>query len=113
MIFVHYYISVAQDVYFNSTSLLKLDLLRDPIAALRETIKFRFKTASANGVLLYSRGTQGDYIALQLRDNRMLLNIDLGKFIYLRLEHVTSSKLYNNEMCYSWLILSVSGLAWV
>ncbi|XP_019763354.2 neurexin-4 isoform X1 [Dendroctonus ponderosae] len=69
---------VAQNMYFNGTSLLKLDLLRDPIAALRETIKFRFKTAAANGVLLYSRGTQGDYIALQLRENRMLLNIDLG-----------------------------------
>jgi len=30
---------------------------------------------------MYSRGTQGDYIALQLRDNRMLLNIDLGSGI--------------------------------
>ncbi|KAL1514303.1 hypothetical protein ABEB36_003581 [Hypothenemus hampei] len=69
---------VAQNMFFNGTSLVKLNLLRDPIAALRETIKFRFKTANANGVLLYSRGTQGDYIALQLRDNRMLLNIDLG-----------------------------------
>ncbi|XP_066260020.1 neurexin-4 isoform X2 [Euwallacea similis] len=68
----------ARDMYFNGTSLLKIDLLRDPIAALRETIKFRFKTATASGVLLYSRGTQGDYIALQLRENRMLLNIDLG-----------------------------------
>lgn len=65
-------------MYFNGTSLLKIDLLRDPIAALRETIKFRFKTSTATGVLLYSRGTQGDYIALQLRENRMLLNIDLG-----------------------------------
>lgn len=27
---------------------------------------------------MYSRGTQGDYLALQLKDNRMLLNIDLG-----------------------------------
>lgn len=65
-------------MYFNGTSLLKIDLLRDPIVALRETIKFRFKTSTATGVLLYSRGTQGDYIALQLRENRMLLNIDLG-----------------------------------
>ncbi|XP_050293158.1 neurexin-4 isoform X2 [Anthonomus grandis grandis] len=69
---------VSKSMYFNGSSLLKLDLLRDPISALRETIKFRFKTFSANGVLLYSRGTQGDYIALQLRENRMLLNIDLG-----------------------------------
>jgi hypothetical protein len=52
--------------------------MRDPISASRESIKFRFKTNVANGVLMYSRGTQGDYVALQLRDNRMLLNIDLG-----------------------------------
>lgn len=56
----------------------RLDLLRDPIAASYESIRFRFKTAYANGVVLYSRGTQGDYIALQLKDNRMILNIDLG-----------------------------------
>lgn len=27
---------------------------------------------------MYSRGTQGDYLALQLRDNKMVLNMDLG-----------------------------------
>lgn len=31
--------------------------------------------------MLYSRGTQGDYLALQLKDNRMILNIDLGSRI--------------------------------
>ncbi|KAK4880883.1 hypothetical protein RN001_004202 [Aquatica leii] len=65
-------------MYFNSTALIALDLLSEPIAAYRETIRFRFKTGSANGVLLYSRGTLGDYIAVQLRDNRMVLNVDLG-----------------------------------
>ena len=38
----------------------------------------RFKTNSENGVILYSRGSQGDYIALQLVENRLLLNINLG-----------------------------------
>lgn len=57
---------------------MSLDLLRDPVAATRETIKFRFKTSYQNGVLLYSRGTQGDYFALQLIENRMVLNVDLG-----------------------------------
>lgn len=84
---------VADDLYFNGTSLLKVDLLREPISASRESIRFRFKTSTASGVLLYSRGTQGDYIALQLRDNRMLLNIDLGL-------HISN----NNTMC---LIISV------
>lgn len=27
---------------------------------------------------MYSRGTQGDYFALQLKDNKMILNLDLG-----------------------------------
>ncbi|CAH0552688.1 unnamed protein product [Brassicogethes aeneus] len=71
----------ADNMYFNGTSLLRLDLLRDPVSASRESIRFRFKTTAPNGVLLYSRGTQGDYIALQLRENRMLLNIDLGSGI--------------------------------
>ncbi|XP_028165435.1 neurexin-4 [Ostrinia furnacalis] len=69
---------VADTLYFNGTSLIKVDLLRDPISASREVVRFRFKTSTASGALLYSRGTQGDYIALQLRDNRLVLNIDLG-----------------------------------
>lgn len=58
-----------------------MDLLREPIETDRHNIQFRFKTNNADGVLMYSRGTQGDYIALQLRDNRMLLNLDLGSGI--------------------------------
>ncbi|XP_046386690.1 neurexin-4 isoform X1 [Ischnura elegans] len=69
---------VADNLYFNGSSLVRWDLMRDPIAALRESIRFRFRTNSADGVLMYSRGTQGDYFALQLKDNRMLLNVDLG-----------------------------------
>lgn len=60
--------------------MVKMDLLRDPISASREVIRFRFKTSTASGALMYSRGTQGDYLALQLRDNRLVLNIDLGEF---------------------------------
>ncbi|KAK2575769.1 hypothetical protein KPH14_007155 [Odynerus spinipes] len=63
---------------FNGLSLVRLDLLREPIETDRHSIRFRFKTNFADGILMYSRGTQGDFIALQLRDNRMLLNIDLG-----------------------------------
>lgn len=58
-----------------------MDLLRSPVSSSREAIRFRFKTSAASGVLLYSRGTQGDYLALQLRDNRLVLNIDLGEDI--------------------------------
>lgn len=65
-------------MYFNGTGLVRYELLREPIASTRESIRFRFKTAQANGILMYSRGTQGDYLALQLKENKMVLNIDLG-----------------------------------
>lgn len=68
----------AETLYFNGTSLVSLDLMRDPISASRETIQFRFKTSHADGVLMYSRGTQGDFLALQLYENKMILNIKLG-----------------------------------
>ncbi|XP_017770023.1 PREDICTED: neurexin-4 isoform X1 [Nicrophorus vespilloides] len=71
----------SDNLYFNGTALLRMDLLRDPISASRESFRFRFKTAAANGIVIYSRGTQGDYLAVQIRDNRMLLNIDLGSGI--------------------------------
>uniref|UniRef100_A0A6B2EGY6 Putative neurexin iv n=1 Tax=Phlebotomus kandelakii TaxID=1109342 RepID=A0A6B2EGY6_9DIPT len=63
---------------FNGTSLVKLDLMRAPIVSYRESIRFRFKTSNPIGIVLYSRGTQGDYLAVQIRDNRMVLNINLG-----------------------------------
>lgn len=69
---------MSENLAFNGSSLLRIDLLRDPIASLREVIRFRFKTTIANGIVLYSRGSQGDYVALQLKDNRMVLNMDLG-----------------------------------
>ncbi|KAJ6647209.1 Neurexin-4 [Pseudolycoriella hygida] len=71
----------SENLAFNGSSLVRIDLLRDPISSTRESIKFRFKTSVANGVMLYSRGTQGDYLALQLKDNRMVLNMDLGSRI--------------------------------
>lgn len=71
----------SENVYLNGSGLIRYDLLREPISATRETIRFRFKTAQANGILLYSRGTQGDYLALQIKDNRMVLNMDLGSRI--------------------------------
>lgn len=71
----------SDSLYFNGTSLVRLDLLRDPISAARETIRFRFKTSNPNGILVYSRGTQGDYLAVQLKENRLVLNVNLGSNI--------------------------------
>ncbi|XKL60757.1 hypothetical protein PGB90_007814 [Kerria lacca] len=39
---------------------------------------WRIKTNLLNGIILYSHGSMGDYFALQLRDNQVIFNIDLG-----------------------------------
>jgi hypothetical protein len=69
---------IADVLYFNGTALLSRNLENDPITSRRDSIQLRFRTNRADGVLLYSRGSQGDIFALQLVNNRMLLNIDLG-----------------------------------
>merc|ERR1719450_1167921 len=61
-------------LYFNGKAMIQKELGRYPVASIRDTIRLRFKTNSENGVILYSRGSQGDYIALQLVENRLLLN---------------------------------------
>lgn len=77
-------LSDSKNWHFNGTAMVKWQLREEVISATRETVRFRFKTTVADGVILYSRGTQGDFLALQLKDNRMLLNIDLGQFTILQ-----------------------------
>ncbi len=58
--------------------MIRRNLATHPISSLRDTIRLRFKTNEEDGVLLYARGTQGDYVALQLAENRLVLNVNLG-----------------------------------
>ncbi|XP_045611778.2 neurexin-4-like [Procambarus clarkii] len=55
-----------------------MDFTRVPITSLRDHIRFRFRTTFPDAMLMYSRGTQGDFLALQLVQNRMVLNVNLG-----------------------------------
>ena len=47
-------------------------------AVLTAVIGCRFRTSHPNGVLLYSQGAQGDILAIQLVENKLRLDIDLG-----------------------------------
>ena len=69
---------IADRLFFDGKSMLRRELRRHPISSRRDVIRFRFKTNDENGVLLYAKGTQEDYFALQLVENRLLLNINLG-----------------------------------
>ncbi|XP_074114384.1 neurexin-4 isoform X3 [Cotesia typhae] len=72
---------VSDVVHFEGSSLIRQDLQREKIETNRHAVRFRFKTNHADGVIAYSRGTQGDYIAVEMRDNKMHMNIDLGSGI--------------------------------
>ncbi|XP_068245600.1 neurexin-4 isoform X1 [Palaemon carinicauda] len=65
-------------VSFGGNSLIAMDLEKEPITSIRDHIRFRFRTTFPDAMMMYSRGTQGDYLALQLVQNRMVLNINLG-----------------------------------
>jgi len=62
----------AQTIYFNGKSLLHKSLSENPVVSQSETIKFSFKTVKETGIILYSQGSQGDYLALQLVENRFV-----------------------------------------
>ncbi|XP_042898016.1 neurexin-4 isoform X2 [Parasteatoda tepidariorum] len=68
---------VSESVNFDGKSYFTKELYY-PIASESEMMRFRFRTNHADGLILYSRGSQGDFVALQLLHNKLLLNIDLG-----------------------------------
>ena len=73
-------------LHFNGSAFIKRDFMHEPIKSLKDFIRFRFKTDQANGLIMYSEGVQGDLFALNLKDNKMYLHINLG------MEHVTTLK---------------------
>ncbi|XP_035382266.1 contactin-associated protein-like 2a isoform X2 [Electrophorus electricus] len=45
---------------------------------LKDVITLKFKTAESEGVIVHGEGQQGDYITLELRRGRLVLQINLG-----------------------------------
>ncbi|KAM9331850.1 contactin-associated protein-like 2a [Pholidichthys leucotaenia] len=45
---------------------------------IKDVIGLRFKTSESEGVILHGEGQQGDYITLELRKAKLLLQINLG-----------------------------------
>uniref|UniRef100_A0A3P8U9R7 Contactin associated protein 2 n=1 Tax=Amphiprion percula TaxID=161767 RepID=A0A3P8U9R7_AMPPE len=49
---------------------------------IKDVIALRFKTSESEGVILHGEGQQGDYITLELRRAKLLLQINLGSNQY-------------------------------
>lgn len=50
---------------------------------IKDVIALRFKTSESEGVILHGEGQQGDYITLELRKAKLLLQINLGRQKYM------------------------------
>ena len=48
----------------------------------RDHLKMRFRTNSANGLMFFADGNQGDYIAIEMLRGSLNLHIDLGLFTF-------------------------------
>lgn len=56
-----------------------MDLKKRPIdGSYDDVFRFRMRTNEANGNIIYTKGTQGDFMALQLIKNKLIFTIDLG-----------------------------------
>ena len=65
-------------MFFNGKAFVEKNLTRHQVHSYRDAIQFRFRTDRADGVLLYSRGAQGDLFSVQLVRDKLVLLIDLG-----------------------------------
>lgn len=65
---------------FDGSTYIKYDISNenDYVQTEEELIQFKMRTDRPDGVILASYGTQSDYIVLQLKEGKLVLNIDLG-----------------------------------
>lgn len=68
----------AEVLGFDGQSMILLNLRKKHIDALEDHIQFRFKTAHADASLLYATGEEGDIMAIQLINNKLVLSVDLA-----------------------------------
>ena len=62
--------------HFSSTNILLLHNVK-PLISLHDEVQFLFKTRVGHGLLFYT-GDGLDYLALLLRDGKLILSVNLG-----------------------------------
>lgn len=68
----------AEALQLDGKSYVVMDLNRRPVTSTEDTLRLRFRTNHADGLLLYSYGSQRDLFTLQLVHNKLLFSVDLG-----------------------------------
>lgn len=68
----------AEALQLDGKSYVVMDLNRRPVTSTEDTLRLRFRTNHADGLLFYSYGSQRDLFTLQLVHNKLLFLVDLG-----------------------------------
>ncbi|MCI4391514.1 hypothetical protein PGIGA_G00135420 [Pangasianodon gigas] len=72
----------ADVINFDGQGVISYRFKMKKMKILKDVIALKFKTGESDGVILHGEGQQGDYITLELRRGRLLLQINLGSNQY-------------------------------
>ncbi|XP_048373549.1 contactin-associated protein 1 [Sphaerodactylus townsendi] len=65
-------------LYFDGDDAIAYKFRPKTVRTTQDIIAFNFKTMEREGILMYGEGVQGDYISVELRQARLVLNMSLG-----------------------------------
>ncbi|TTC44339.1 Contactin-associated protein-like 5 [Bagarius yarrelli] len=80
----------ADVISFDGQGVISYRFRQKKMKFLKDVISLRFKTSKGDGLLLYGEGQQGDYLSLELRRAKLLLQINLGSNQYGSIQGHTS-----------------------
>ncbi|KAL6468160.1 hypothetical protein MHYP_G00238370 [Metynnis hypsauchen] len=97
----------ADVINFDGQGVISYRFRQKKMKILKDVISLRFKTSKGDGVLLHGEGQQGDYLTLELRRAKLVLQINLGSNQYGSIQghtSVSSGSLLDDDHWHSVLI---------
>ncbi|XP_036374731.1 contactin-associated protein-like 2 isoform X2 [Megalops cyprinoides] len=97
----------ADAISFDGQGVISYRFKMKKMKILKDVISLKFKTSESDGVILHGEGQQGDYITLELRQAKLILQINLGSNQYgsiLGHTSVTSGSLLDDHHWHSVVI---------
>ncbi|XP_048833106.1 contactin-associated protein-like 2a [Brienomyrus brachyistius] len=97
----------ADVINFDGQGVISYRFKMKKMKILKDVITLKFKTSESEGVILHGEGQQGDYITLELKKARLVLQINLGSNQYgsiLGHTSVTSGSLLDDHHWHSVVI---------
>lgn len=68
----------ADVINFDGHVVLPYRFRNKKMKTLKDVISLKFKTSESEGVIFHGEGQQGDYITLELKKAKLVLNLNLG-----------------------------------